>query len=160
MPQTDSQHHTTLPQGSNQPTNSTALRDCTRAVSAHGTLRPRQDHASKRRTHGLYRLQIPAHRAGPGVTGADQAAGAPTGTPRPQPRRRHPKTPSTNNPNPPGTSPRNQPTELSATRTTRNSFPTSQAHRSPPNLNPKAVTLATLDYSTSEPQPKFSIPRH
>ena len=95
-----SQHHTTLPPSSDQLASPTTVPDCTRALSTHGTLRPLPDHASKRRTHSLYRLQILAHRAGPGAAGAGQAPG----DPRPQPRRRYPEAPSSTTPNPPGAS--------------------------------------------------------
>ena len=137
-----------------KPNNSPLLRTYAR-VPPTGPYAPNRSRPASNAL-SLYWLQILAHRAGPGATGAGQA----TGAPRPQPRRRHHKIPNTNTPGLPGMSPRNQPTELQATRTTRSSFPTPQAPSSTPRLDPEAVALATVNYPIREHQPKFSIPPH
>ena len=91
-PQTYSQHHSAPPEWGDQLINPTTTPDYPHALSACGTLCLQPDNATRQCAHDLQRLQIPKHRAGPGEAGAGQAAGAP----RSQPRRRHPKTPSTN----------------------------------------------------------------
>ena len=149
-------HHTTLPQCSYQPASPTTGPDCTHTRASHPRDPTPLTGPRQQATHSQSVVPDPCIQG----EARGNRAGQATGAPRPQPRRRHPKAPNTNTQICLARQPRDQLTELQATRTTRNSFPTLRAHRSTPHLNREAVALAILDYPTREPQPKSSIPRH